>query len=315
LRRSPDSPELLSFRQVEREFQVTLDAYGEEYGGEEEASADHFEIKDALEDGIRQARRPQRGLTLQQLWDDVERTVLVSARQEKDRREQMANGGWKQRSAVELFGPDVVAKPDMEEMWKDARVPAIDIAEYEKDQLDEDPEIQRMIDDVQVEERRYVSPLNSPIKEDSKYRSSLYTPEKSLTLTGISSDPIDYTAAVGESVAQASQEEEIQIRASERTYDFLQAGGQYSLYASDDTLPASPENGSRTIPNTVQGTPPAQSTPARPIVFSPIRHGRDRMQDQPRNVQLFYRGAVRDTLEKLYEASESEETRKLTRTG
>jgi hypothetical protein len=120
LRRSPDSPELLSFRQVEREFQETLDGYGERYGGKEEASIDHFEIKDALENGIREARRPHKGLTPQQLWDDdVERTVLVSARQEKDHRERMAKGGWKQWSAVELFGPDVDVKPDMDEMWKE----------------------------------------------------------------------------------------------------------------------------------------------------------------------------------------------------
>jgi hypothetical protein len=31
----------------------------------------------------------------------------------------MANGGWKQWSAVELFGPDVDVKPDMDEMWKE----------------------------------------------------------------------------------------------------------------------------------------------------------------------------------------------------
>jgi hypothetical protein len=62
----------LTFRDVERDFIETLEMYGEEYG-DEEASLDHFEIKDALEDGIRQARRPRNGLKPQQLADEVER--------------------------------------------------------------------------------------------------------------------------------------------------------------------------------------------------------------------------------------------------
>jgi hypothetical protein len=107
----------------------------------------------------------------------------------------------------------------------------------------------------------------------------------------------------------------VQIRVSERTYDLLQAGGQYPLLeqsALDDTLAASPEE-SHAIPDTVQGTPPAQRTPARQIVFSPVRQGRERMRDQPGNVRTFYRQAFHETLEELYEASETEETRDLTR--
>jgi hypothetical protein len=163
----------------------------------------------------------------------------------------MARGEWMQRPAQELFGPEVDDKPDMEEMWKemaaktkrnnevrktrgdirssspqfmvaDVRVPSVNMTEYEEDQLNEDSEVQRMIDHIQVEERRYVSPLNSPIKEDRKSRSSCPILKPLLTRPGRSSSPKDYSKAVGESTGQARQEM-IQIRASERTYDFLQA--------------------------------------------------------------------------------------------
>jgi hypothetical protein len=75
----------------------------------------------------------------------------------------------------------------------------------------------------------------------------------------------------------------------------------------------SPPTIPETVPETEQSTQSVLQTPARPITFSPIRLGRERMRAQPANVQHCYRQAVRHTLDEISEASGSEQTREVTR--
>jgi hypothetical protein len=198
--------------------------------------------------------------------------MRLSARQEKERCDRVHHPDWRPKSHLELFGPGIEDKPDMAEIIAKAnartkeihatravmpplpeslaRVSKINMNDYDEDQQDEDPQIQDLIDDVQVNERRCVSPTSSPTKHDRKCIPSLLPHRTLLTRPGRGwkENP---AAPIGESVAQKRQQEMTRIRASERTYDHLQAGGAVSAAArmsSDDTLDGSPEEKSPNHP-------------------------------------------------------------------
>jgi hypothetical protein len=309
-----------TFRDAEKEFRDTLDGYAEQYG-HEEASLDHFEIKEALEDGIKQARRPRIGLMPLELVDTIEERVMMSARRERDRRERSderaANGEWRPKTHLELFGPDIPIGPSIEKRVKESNegiratiarralllriefdsknVPRVILNDSEDAQMTEEPEVQRIIDDVQYQDRRHVSPVSSPTRQRRKYNLSLYSHKISLT-----------RIARGWRRPLLSQERQEGL-------DQPQPSQQVRRSSLDETLAASPEKKSCTIPETPQASRPSQQASATPTVFSPIRLGREHIQDQPQNVQRFYRQTVHSTPQELHDVTDSQEVKDITR--
>jgi hypothetical protein len=240
---------------------------------------------------------------------------------EQNRRERAASGHRRSKTHEELFGPDINDKPLPEKVWKkidfrnkviqarrtssvqlnfgDARVPSVSTAKLEDDQFDENAEMQRLIDDFQVEERGHVSLISSPTKKDYKGHPSLPAPGISLTRSERRRRPA-YATPVGEWRAQAHQRE----LAAE-----LNAEGRYS---SSDTLAEGPENDKRVILEMPQPLPSNPRTSARPIVFSPIPLGREPTRAHPTVVQRFYRETAQNTQKELHKRTESEEVWNLT---